>query len=75
MGCRDKNLDMNSQEIKQRRDELLLQIESAEKALKELRDSCPHENIIDTNWSWRIGCIDPAEVCDDCGKLIKIKTF
>lgn len=66
---------MTSEEIKQRRDELFNQIESAEQGLKELREICPHEHIIDTNWSWRIGCIEPAEVCDDCGKLIRIKTF
>lgn len=45
------------------------------KDLKELREICSHEHIIDANWPWRIGCIEPAEVCDGCGKLIRIKTF
>jgi hypothetical protein len=41
--------------------------------LEEVQDNCPHENTFEGLYSWRVGCIDPAIICSDCGKMIKIK--
>ena len=37
-----------------------------------IRSKCKHENTFEGNWSWRVGCIDNATICNDCGECIKI---
>lgn len=47
------------------------QIKEAQARLDELRKECKHELTEKTNYSWRVGNIQPAIVCYHCGKLIK----
>jgi hypothetical protein len=47
-------------------------IREAEKALEIARKECTHENTHVGNYSWRVGCIDEATLCSDCGELIKL---
>lgn len=47
-------------------------IEIMNKLLKELRERCKHEQTFEGNYSWRIGSIEPATICSDCGEVIKI---
>lgn len=46
-------------------------IKEAEERLKTLRLLCTHENTFEGNYSWRVGNIQVAEMCSDCGELIK----
>lgn len=63
---------MSSEEIKSECEFQYAQIKNAEERLKELRAICKHENTFGGNWSWRIGSIEPATICSDCGSLIKL---
>ncbi len=49
------------------------QIKSAEERLKELRTICKHEKTFEGNYSWQIGSIEPADICEYCGELIRCK--
>ncbi len=49
-------------------------IKRAEERLKDLRSICPHENTFEGNYSYRVGSILAAEICGDCGSLIKYLT-
>lgn len=64
---------MTQEEIKKRCEEMYLQIHNTEEFLKEIRANCKHPNTFEGNYSWRVGNIQPAEICSDCGSLIKIK--
>lgn len=46
-------------------------IKDAEERLKELRMNCKHDNTLEGLYSYRIGNIQPAIICSDCGSLIK----
>lgn len=60
-----------SKEIKDECDFLYKIIEYANLKLTEIRNNCKHENTFEGLYSWRVGCIDPATICSDCGELIK----
>jgi hypothetical protein len=63
-----------SEEIKKECEAIYESIRVGNERLKELRLMCKHENIIETNYSYRIGSYLPAIVCEDCGALIKLIT-
>lgn len=63
---------MNPEEIKLETNNLYEKIAAANARLKELRTLCKHETTYEGLYSWRIGCIEPATICSDCGDLIKI---
>lgn len=44
-----------------------------QEAIEKLQNECTHEKTIEGLYSWRIGCIEPAIMCEDCGKLISFK--
>ncbi|TNE74986.1 hypothetical protein EP331_00405 [bacterium] len=56
--------------IKERKEHLESVISNAQLELIELREKCPHKNKIEGNYSYRVGQIDLATICDDCGSLI-----
>jgi hypothetical protein len=58
--------------IKRETEALYTKIKRSEERLAEIRETCKHENTKKTNYSWRVGSIRPAIVCDDCGHLIKM---
>ena len=64
---------MKQEEIKQECEKMYAQIKQAEERLKEVRAICKHPNIFNGNYSWRIGVIQPADICSDCGSVIKYK--
>ena len=66
---------MNSQEIKDECKLMYAQIKQAEERLRELRSICKHENTHEGEYSWRVGCIDLAIICSDCGTCIKYKNI
>jgi hypothetical protein len=46
------------------------QIRKSEERLKELRAMCKHNNTYEGKYSWRVGCIDSAIICSDCGVVV-----
>lgn len=45
-------------------------IQAATKEMEEIRKICEHKQFHECNYSWRIGCIEVANVCDDCGEYL-----
>ena len=64
---------MKNEEIKMECEKMYVQIKSAENRLKELRSICKHEKVSEGNYSWRIGSIQRADICDYCNELIGYK--
>jgi hypothetical protein len=58
--------------IKNRISELKSEIKRIELEIKELQENCEHIPI-DGYYSWRIGNMQPAILCSECGKLLKVK--
>lgn len=58
------------EEIKRLHDKYTKQIKSAAKDLEDLRSICEHPITYVGLYSWRIGCIDEANICADCGKMV-----
>lgn len=64
---------MKQEEIKQECEKMYAQIKQADQRLKEVREICKHLYTFEGNYSWRIGVMQLAEICCDCGSLIKYK--
>lgn len=64
---------MKNEEIKIECEKMYVQIKSAEDQLKELRAICKHEKTFEGNYSWRIGAIQRADICEYCGEFIAFK--
>ncbi len=62
---------MTQEKIKQDCQEMYDNIRRAEACLKKIREVCKHPNTSESNYSYRVGNIQPAEVCSDCGQFIK----
>lgn len=62
---------MKNEEIKTECKTMYAVIKSAEKRLKELRFICQHEKTFEGNYSWRPGSVEPAEICEYCGEMVK----
>jgi hypothetical protein len=62
-------------EIKKECDSLYKIIKDAKNRLDEIRKSCTHENTFMGKYSWRVGCINDAKICSDCGEVISIPDF
>jgi len=62
---------MTNDEIKKETNNLYAIIKTAEERLAELKIICPHEKTFIGNYSYRIGNILRAEICEYCGKPIK----
>jgi CO dehydrogenase nickel-insertion accessory protein CooC1 len=62
---------MTNEEIKLETEKMYAQIKGAEARLKELRTICKHEKTFEGNYSWRVGSIQLAEICEYCGEFIK----
>lgn len=63
---------MTQGEIKQKTQEQYNAIETAEQTLKELRLLCKHPNTEQSLYSWRIGAMEQAIICSDCGELVRL---
>jgi hypothetical protein len=63
---------MIQEEIKISIDNCRKTIESMQDSIKDMQENhCKHTNTFEGTWSYRIGSYLPAEICSDCGKLIK----
>ena len=62
---------MTNEEIKLEKERCFTQIKSAEERLKEIRSICKHEKTFECNYSYRVGSISIAEICEYCGEFIK----
>lgn len=63
---------MNEQkQIKHQVDFFCNAIRDAQIGLDEVRNRCKHPNTFEGNYEWRVGATLEAEICADCGKLIK----
>lgn len=51
-------------------DKLYKTIANAQKKLEEIRKNCKHKTTRIGNYSWRIGAIDTAELCNRCDAVI-----
>lgn len=63
---------MTQSEIKSIKEQLFKTIEDSRKELEKLRKICTHPKTFVGKYSWRPGRIDNAEICEDCGELIKV---
>lgn len=68
-----KERKLKQEEIKKDCEKMCLQIKQSEQRLKELRTVCEHPKTFEGNWSERVGSIMLAEICSDCGVLIRYK--
>lgn len=50
-------------------------IKKSEDRLKVLRNICKHPNTFEGNYSWRVGAINRAIICSDCGTCIKFVDY
>ena len=66
-----QNAVMVSADIKKECELMYLQIKNAENRLKELREICEHEDTDIGNYSYRIGVVEQAEICNSCGIVIR----
>jgi hypothetical protein len=62
---------MEQSEIKSECEHIYAQTKSMEERLKELRTICKHPVTHEGMYSYRPGSISPAEICSDCGELVK----
>ena len=62
---------MVSADIKKECEIMYLQLKNAENRLKELREICEHEDTDIGNYSYRIGVVEQAEICNSCGFVIR----
>jgi hypothetical protein len=63
---------MTQKEIKQTCDIAYQMIKDAENILVDMRKLCKHPNTFEGNYSYRVGSIQPAIICSDCGHVIKV---
>ena len=63
---------MTQEEIKLNVQAQYAAMRTAEQTLKELRLLCQHPNTENGLYSWRVGSINPAIICSDCGTCIKV---
>lgn len=61
---------MTQEEIKSICETQYAQIQDAEFVLKRMRELCEHPNTFEGKYSWRVGNIDDATICSDCGKVV-----
>ncbi len=69
----DEIISMTSGEIKTECEKMYTQIKSAEEKLEELRSACKHEKTFEGMYSWRVGNIQLADICEYCGSCIRYK--
>lgn len=62
---------MKSEEIRQNYKSYQKIISSAKEGIVHLRKVCPHNNTSKGNYSYRVGSLSPAIICDDCGKVVE----
>lgn len=70
MLAEEKIAIMENVKIKTEYEEMQLQIRKAEQRIKELQTICKHPNTHKGNYSYRIGAVSPATICDDCNYLL-----
>jgi hypothetical protein len=64
------NIEMEKINIKEEYKILQDLIKKASERLGYLRSICTHENIVEGNFSWRLGAVDKGMICEDCGAFL-----
>ena len=64
---------MIKEEIKKECEKMYAQIKCSEDRLRALRAECKHEKTFEGNYSWRVGSIRLADICEYCGLMIRLK--
>jgi hypothetical protein len=64
---------MTKEEIKKECEKMYAQIKYSEDRLRALRAECKHEKTFKGNYSWRVGSIQLADICEYCGLMIRLK--
>ena len=57
-------------DIRKRVDKIYAAKALLDKELDELRKNCLHTRQTASIYSWRIGCMQPAQFCADCDKML-----
>jgi hypothetical protein len=52
--------------------ELYDRIRTANEELERIRKTCPHPNTYLALYSWRIGAMHPAHLCEDCDFVVRL---
>lgn len=63
---------MTQEQIKAECEFIYKKIKEAEDRLREIRLMCNHPNTFKGKYSYRVGAINDATICSDCGVAIKI---
>lgn len=63
---------MTPKEIKEECNLLYKQIQYCNERLNIIRADCKHEKTFEGLYEWRVGSINPATICEDCGECINI---
>lgn len=58
--------------LKEECETLYKTIKDSKENLYKLRETCTHEHTFIRSYSYRIGCVNDANICSDCGKVINI---
>lgn len=66
---------MTNEQIKNEVDQMYAQIKDAQERLYKLRNLCNHEETAEGAYSYRVGVIQTAEICKNCGEVVRIKDF
>jgi hypothetical protein len=62
---------MTQAEIKTESERCYAIIRDAENGLKILRERCKHPNTFHGDYQYRVGATFRAEICTDCGTVVK----
>lgn len=57
---------MNNEEVSKRVGEIHLSLRKLKEELGTIKENCSHDNYHIGNWSWRVGAIDLARICNYC---------
>lgn len=57
--------------IKKKVKKIIKQREILWEEMEALQESCEHPSKSIHDYSWRIGCINKAYICDDCQKMLR----
>lgn len=64
---------MKKEDIKLECEDIYAQNEKNQERLDKIRKGCKHEKTFKGLYSWRVGCIQDADICEYCGELVRYR--
>ena len=58
-------------EIKKECDSIFDNIKNQKERLEHIQEICNHPTSFIGNFSYKVGCVNPALICSDCNKILK----